>query len=213
MVAVQQTTPKFLGRRARLAVYAGVAGASAVVLAMAGVGSSGSRAPMTAAPGAGLVDQRGEPFDVERLRGKTVVLNFIFTHCPGVCPLQTQALQRVRSALPEEVRERVRFVSVSVDPGRDTPAALSAFAAKHAADTEHWTFVTGPERELRAFSESYSAQALPEGASPLDHRTEVRVINARGQLMQTYTGNPLDAPRLEREIQTVDALFGAKTPR
>jgi protein SCO1/2 len=153
-----------------------------------------------------LLNQRGEPFAMEQLRGKSVVLNFIFTHCPGICPLQTQALRRVRAALPERVRERVQFVSVSVDPERDTPEALAAFAAQQGADEENWTFVTGPAPELSALGESYSAHALPAGAGPLDHRTEVRLIDAEGRLMQTYTGNPLDEPRLAREIQTVDEL-------
>jgi protein SCO1/2 len=170
-------------------------------------------ASVSAAPSDGLSNQRGEPFAMDQLLGKSVVLNFIFTHCPGICPLQTQALRRVREALPESVRERVHFVSVSVDPERDTPQALSAFAAKHAVDQEHWTFVTGPARELSTLSQSYSAQALPAGAGPLDHRTEVRLISAEGRLMQAYTGNPLDEPRLAREIQTLDELESRKASR
>lgn len=165
------------------------------------------------APSEGLLNQRGEPFFMDQLRGKSVVLNFIFTHCPGICPLQTQALRRVRAALPEGVRERVHFVSVSVDPERDTPQALAAFAVKQGANHEDWTFVTGGAQQLSALGDDYSAQALPAGAGPLDHRTEVRLINAEGRVMQTYSGNPLDEPRLAREIQTVDELFNPKASR
>jgi protein SCO1/2 len=168
---------------------------------------------LNAAPSDRLLNQRGEPFAMEQLRGNSVVLNFIFTHCPGICPLQTQALRRVHGALAEHVRERVHFVSVSVDPERDTPQALRAFAAKHGVDQEHWTFVTGSARELSTLSESYSAQVLPAGAGPLDHRTEVRLIDAEGRLMQTYTGTPLDEPRLGREIETVVELDRQKASR
>lgn len=170
-------------------------------------------ASIAAAQSNGLIDQRGEPFAMQQLRGKTVVLNFIFTHCPGICPLQTGALRRVSADLPEAVRERVHFVSVSVDPERDTPSELAAFATKHRVDQERWTFVTGQKQELLAFGGSYAAQALPSGAGPLDHRTEIRLINAEGQLMQTYAGNPLDEPRLAREIQTVDELFNRAASR
>jgi len=193
-------------------VCIGVAALGAIAWAGATAGRS-DRSSISAARDNGLVDQRGEPFATEQLRGKTVVLNFIFTHCPGICPLQTQALRRVAAALPEPVREHVHFVSVSVDPERDTPRELTLFAKKHGVDLERWTFVTGREQELRALGESYSAQALPTGAGPLDHRTEIRLINAEGRLMQTYTGNPLDEPRLAREIETVDELFNRKASR
>lgn len=160
-----------------------------------------------------MLDQRGEPFAMAQLRGKSVVLNFMFTHCPGICPLQTQALLRVRARLPEAVRERVHFVSVTVDPEHDSPGVLAAFAAKQGVSGEDWTFVTGPGPRLAALGDDYSVRALPAGAGPLDHRTEVRLINARGELMQTYTGNPLDEPRLAREIQTVDELFAPTASR
>jgi protein SCO1/2 len=200
------------GAPTRALVCVGVAALGAIAWAQATAGRSGV-SPIAAAPGNGLIDQRGEPFAMQQLRGKTVVLNFIFTHCPGICPLQTEALRRVSAALPEAVRERVHFVSVSVDPERDTPSELAEFAAKHGANQERWTFVTGQERELLALGESYAAQALPSGAGPLGHRTEIRLINAEGRLMQTYAGNPLDQPRLAREIQTVDELFNRGASR
>jgi len=188
----------------RALVCIGVAALGAIAWAQATSGRSDTN---------GLVNQRGEPFAMEQLRGKSVVLNFIFTHCPGICPLQTQALRRVAAALPEPVRERVHFVSVSVDPERDTPSELALFSTQQGVDPERWTFVTGRERELRALGDSYAAQALPTGAGPLDHRTEIWLINAEGQLMQTYAGNPLDEPRLAREIRTVDELFNRKASR
>jgi protein SCO1/2 len=200
-------------RRRRLLELMVVCAGLACVGAVLWVGSmrapsAGSAASMDA--NEGLLNQHGQPFAMDQLRAKTVVLNFIFTHCPGICPMQTQALQRVAMALPESVRERVHFVSVSVDPERDTPEALRAFAAKHGVSREHWTFVTGSPQELAVLSQNYSAQALPEGAGPLDHRTEIRLIDGQGRLLQTYTGNPLDEPRLAREVQTVDELFNPK---
>jgi cytochrome oxidase Cu insertion factor (SCO1/SenC/PrrC family) len=165
------------GAPTRALVCVGVVALGAIAWVQAGRSDAAS---IATAPGNGLLDQRGEPFAMHPLRGKTVVLNFIFTHCPGICPLQTQALRRVSAALPEAVRERVHFVSVSVDPERDTPSALAAFATKHGADQERWTFVTGQGRELLALGESC---------------------------------NPLDEPRLAREIQTVDELFNRAASR
>lgn len=155
----------------------------------------------------GLVTHDRKPFSLEALRGKTVLLNFMFTSCPSVCPKQTKALQQVQQGLPRTVRERTHFMSVSIDPERDRPEALLAFAEKHRLDLSNWSFVTGPEADIALLSQNYSAQAVPEQALPLDHRTEVRLINASGKLMQSYAGEPLDVARLIREVQTVDSMF------
>lgn len=203
--------------RALALVMVGVAGVGGAVLGGARVlrpiGAASANATMNGSSSSGLRNQHGVPFAMDQLRGDSVVLHFIFTHCPGICPTQTRALGRVRAALPEDVRERVHFVSVSVDPERDTPEALAAFAAKHGVAEGKWSFVTGPAQQLSALADNYSARALPSGAGPLDHRTEVRLINAEGRVMQTYSGNPLDEPRLAREIQSVDELFRQKALR
>ena len=154
-----------------------------------------------------LLDQNAQPFALDGLRGQTVVLNFIFTHCPSVCPTQTRALTRVQAQLPTQVRERVQFVSVSIDPERDTPAVMADFSRKLGVDLSHWSFVTGTQAAIAELNQAYSAQALPEGASAFDHRSEVRLIGPSGKLLMTYVGRPLDEPRLAREIQTVDRMF------
>lgn len=160
-----------------------------------------------ALPGGSLSTHVGDPFSLEALHGKTVVLNFIFTHCSSVCLTQTQTLVRVREALPESLRERVHFVSVSIDPTRDTPAVLREFAEKFEADLTSWSFVTGPAAEIDLLKERYAVQALPEGADLLDHRADVRLIDPRGRHLQTYAGRPLDEERLVREIAIVDEMF------
>src|SRR5262245_14259863 len=78
---------------------------------------------------ASLADQDGKPFSFTQLQGHTVVMNFIFTHCPVSCPQQTRALTAVQRALPKSLQGRVRFVSVSMDPARDTPPVLKQYAA------------------------------------------------------------------------------------
>ncbi len=194
-------------KKQRLVTALGVLAALIALGATAAVRTTTRPPSQASAAGSGLVDQRGSPFALDQLRGKTVVLNFIFTHCPGICPTQTAALHRVQQGLPDAVRARVHFTSVSIDPERDTPAALMAFAQQHRLDLDHWTFVTGTRQELAALAQLYSAEALAPGADPLGHRSEVRVLDAEGRLVQTYTGVPLDETRLTRELQTVDRLF------
>jgi len=91
-----------------------------------------------------LVNQDGEEvrFYSDVLKDQIVVINFIFTHCQGACPLITQKLRMARDALGEEAGQMIRFVSISIDPTRDTPAALREFAKKQQADGD-WVFLTG----------------------------------------------------------------------
>jgi protein SCO1 len=82
------------------------------------------------------------------LKEQVVVINFVFTTCDGACPLITHKLLQVREALGAEKAERIRFVSVSIDPERDTPAALKAFAQRQRADLPGWLFLTGASADV-----------------------------------------------------------------
>ncbi len=92
-----------------------------------------------------LVTQKGEKvkFYTDVLKDHIVVINFIYTNCEGACPLATQKLTAVRTMLGDKIGGPLRFVSISLDPERDSPAALTDFAKKYKADAEDWVFLTG----------------------------------------------------------------------
>ena len=95
-----------------------------------------------------LVTQDGETvrFYSDVLRNRVVLVNFVFTNCEDACPMMTRMLTQVETLLGED-RGAVLFVSMSIDPERDSPAAMKAFARKNGADHENWVFLTGePER-------------------------------------------------------------------
>ena len=97
-----------------------------------------------------LVNQDGETvrFFDDVLKDKVVVINFIFTNCNGACPLMTHKLSLVRDRFEGRIGNPLEFVSLSIDPERDTPAALKAFAKKHQADHDGWVFLTGKPENL-----------------------------------------------------------------
>ena len=98
-----------------------------------------------------LIDQDGRTvrFFDDVLRDHVVVIDFIFTNCEGACPLMTQKLTVVRDQLVNRFDDPVRFVSLSIDPLRDSPAALKAFADKHGADHDGWVWLTGDPSHLQ----------------------------------------------------------------
>lgn len=97
-----------------------------------------------------VIDQDGNRlrFYDDVLSGKVVVINFIFTNCQGACPLMTQNLKMVRDMLGVELGKDIHFVSISIDPVRDTPAAMKEFAENQYADEDGWRFVTGDPDNL-----------------------------------------------------------------
>lgn len=97
-----------------------------------------------------LINQDGETvrFFDDVLKDKVVVINFIFTNCKGACPLITHKLTLVRDGMEGYIGEPIQFVSLSLDPARDTPAAMKEFAKTHNADHDGWVFLTGKSENL-----------------------------------------------------------------
>ncbi|MCC7090758.1 SCO family protein [Nitrosomonas sp. JL21] len=94
-----------------------------------------------------LIDQNGvaHRFVSDLLSNHVVLINVIFTNCQDACPMQTQKLQWVRRELGEYFGSRILFLSLSVDPKRDSPALLKAFADKQQANVDGWKFLTAEE--------------------------------------------------------------------
>jgi len=153
-----------------------------------------------------LMDQRGDAFDAADLSNHVVLVNFIFTGCDSTCPIQTRALSQVLDDLPAAVRPQVRFVSISLDPGNDTPAKLQQFARTLNADKAGWLFLTGDVIALQDIARRL--HMLDEAApnTPRIHRTSLWLVDKQGRMLQRYKGNPPDQQRLVRELTQVANL-------
>ena len=82
------------------------------------------------------------------LEDRVVLINVVFTSCDDACPLITRKLNEVRAKLGERFGSEVHFISISVDPERDSPQALKKFAAAQGADAAGWTFLTGAKADV-----------------------------------------------------------------
>lgn len=122
-------------------------------------------APILSIPEFSLIDQNGEPFTRENLRGRITIVNFVFTHCPFVCPTLMEKMEGLSIALKNEP---VHFLSISVDPAHDTPAALREFAKLHNADPARWTFLTGDKADIdRLITDGMKFALTPDTANPI----------------------------------------------
>lgn len=108
-----------------------------------------SPAVLGSLPAFTLTDQRARPFGSRELAGKIWVADFIFTACQEACPMLSERMaevgKRARHLGPD-----FHLVSISVDPERDTPERLAAYAARYGANPISWSFLTGPEQAIQA---------------------------------------------------------------
>src|SRR5437879_6306863 len=108
----------------------------------------GRRLVNIAVPDFKLTDQDGKTFKFNAAHGKLVLITFIFTTCPDVCPLLTAKFVAVQRALEAEKNKNYLLLSITTDPERDTPAALKDYARRFNADLKRWSFLTGTRSEL-----------------------------------------------------------------
>lgn len=144
------------------------------------------------APAFALTDQDGGALSLESLRGQVVLLDFIYTHCPGPCPILTSARVELQKKLPDAMRPRVRFVSISLDPARDTPEALRGYALARGADLSGWSFLTGPPETVEGVLQSYGVGTVPSTNGEIEHVLVSFLIDPDGRITKRYFG--LDHP-------------------
>jgi cytochrome oxidase Cu insertion factor (SCO1/SenC/PrrC family) len=126
-----------------------------------------------------LVDQDGNRlrFYSDVLKNRVVVINVIFTNCVSACPMVTQLLSVTREEIAPAVTDDIWFVSISVDPERDTPEALKAFAKRQGVDESRWLFLTGEKRDI-----DHILQKLRRYTPDLDaHSTQLLAGTTRGR--------------------------------
>ncbi len=151
------------------------------------------------APEFALVDQDGDTLRLADLRGKVWLASFIFTHCTDFCPRVTQEMARLRDSLRAQslLGRKVRLVSFSVDPARDTPDVLRAYAARFGGSpASEWAFLTGspPEQVLQMIEQGFHLTARQMAAGPGDtiagyqvmHSLRIALIDRQGRVRGTY---------------------------
>lgn len=154
-----------------------------------------------------LIDQDGEPFNQESLRGSWNLLFFGFTHCPDICPATLQQLAVVQTRLGEDglpPDEIPGVILISVDPARDQPATLASYV-KHFGDAVRG--VTGPEQELDALTRSLGIYYEVNGEGDdytVNHSAAVVVIDPNGGFRAVFSG-PLRTQAIAADLRVLIA--------
>src|SRR5256885_7300127 len=108
-----------------------------------------------------FVNQDGKNFDSAQLRGKIWIADFIYTTCPGPCPMISSRMSELQKPLG---KTDVHLVSFSVDPEKDTPDVLHRYAEKLQAEPDRWDFLTGPKSAIYKLSHNGFKPAISNGS-------------------------------------------------
>jgi protein SCO1/2 len=161
-----------------------------------------------------LLNQLGDSVSLQKLRGKIVVADFFFTHCPSICPYLTRNMKGLQDALKtKDVTKRVdtsfvQFLSFSVDHERDSVAQLKKYADHFGVNSDVWWLLTGPKKTIYDFALNEVKLGLQDGQgvdSNFIHTEKFVVLDKKGVVRGYYNG--LDTASLSRLAEDITLLM------
>ncbi len=150
-----------------------------------------------------LIDQNGQPFDTQALRGRWHILFFGFTACPDICPTTLSDMRRLLSQLSPDVRERLQLILITADPARDTPERLKTYLSYYRSG---FMGLTGEMEQLQRLSKALGLPFVPakqtEGDYSVAHSGNLALVAPDGTL-RGHIRAPL---KLEGLIEALPAV-------
>ena len=166
-----------------------------------------------------LMNEQGNVFTSEKLKGKIYVANFFFTRCGTICPKIITQVSRATDAFVRDTD--IHFISISVDPKYDEPGKLSTYAKRFDADSTRWTFLTGEKKTiypliLKGFhvpladASEYDA-AIKNPDETFIHSERLVLVDKEGVIRGFYDGtNKKEVDRLIVEIKVLKSIYSTE---
>ena len=162
-------------------------------------------------PGFNLTDQDNRRVSLTDFRGKVILMSFIFVNCPTSCPLVTAKLASIHHQLKGK---ELHFISITIDPIHDTPAALKGYANQfRGMDFRSWSFLTGTYQEIEdvLFDYKLSAQRRAKRGSTgevvsvslVDHGVKTFLIDRKGMRRFEYWGQDFNTKVVIKDLTKV----------
>jgi protein SCO1/2 len=161
-----------------------------------------------AAPNFKYATQDGDSLSSDDLRGKVYVADFIFTNCDGVCPNLSQAMSLIQLNFKDD--DRLRLVSFSVDPDRDSIPVLNAYAKRFGATSKKWYLLRGDKNVVwKMAEEGFKVPVVytPEGGAgnEFTHTEKMVLVDADGKIRGFYNG--LDKENMDSLYNSIARLL------
>jgi protein SCO1/2 len=161
-----------------------------------------------------FTNQLGKKVSMDDLKGKILVIDFFFTHCPSICPGMARSMKKLQASFGKNP-DIVQFISVSVDPESDSVPALRKFADKYGANHDTWWFVTGDKKEIYDFAlqELKASVADSEVDTAFIHTENFFLLDSNRIVRGWYNGfDTARQARLAGDIPTLMLERDRKSP-
>ncbi len=168
-------------------------------------GEIGRRETSVAAPNFTLTNQAGKKFRFNAASGKFVLVTFVYTTCPDVCPLFSAHFAAIQRALDQEKRDHYLLLSISTDPKRDTPGKMKAYAEAFKADFKHWQFLTGSQKDLSEVWKNFGVNVKDHGNGQIQHTNLTTLIDAKGTRRVDYFGDKWLVKEVLKDIKWLES--------
>jgi protein SCO1/2 len=148
-----------------------------------------------------LVDQNGNTVELSSLKGKPVVVDFIYTSCPGPCLMETAKFANVALRIGNDLGSKVTLVSITVDPEHDGPKQLLDYSRQQGADEKGWYFLTGGPGDIDQALAGFklSRQIEPDGS--VGHLVDMILVGPDGRLVREYNGQIVKAQDIVDDVK------------
>lgn len=165
----------------------------------------GRRVVNTAVTDFRLTNQDGKAFQFANSRGKLILVTFVFTSCPDVCPLFTANFASIQRALDEKKIKDYLLLSITTDPERDTAAVLKDYGGRFKARFEHWFFLTGTRAELGKVWKIFGVNVIKTESGQVQHTSFTTLIDRQGKRRVDYYGDKWRDKEIFKDIQWLRA--------
>jgi protein SCO1 len=166
----------------------------------------GRRLVNASVPDFKLTDQDGKPFNFAASHGKLVLVTFVYTTCPDVCPLLTAKFAAIQRSLNGQHFKDYLLITITTDPERDGASVLKDYAARFGADLRSWSFLTGKRAELANVWRMFHVNVTKTQSGDVYHTTLTSLIDRRGKRRVDYYGDQWQDAQVLKDFHWLDSL-------
>ena len=145
-------------------------------------------------------NQDGKDIEMKDMKGKVLAMVMIYTSCKSACPRLVADMRTIEERLPENIKDNVKLVLVSIDPAVDTPERLKSFSIENKMDGDQWEFLRSTEENTREFAAVLAVNY--KKISPIDfsHSNIISIFNANGELAYQQEGLGVSSDEIIKKI-------------
>jgi len=142
----------------------------------------------TCLPAISLVDQDEHQISLSSLKGKPVLVDFIYTSCPGPCQTLTRKMARIAQNFAPQLGSSFTMVSITIDPEHDGPAQLAAYMKGQGIDSKGWLFLTGSPANIERVLAAFQLRRKRDADGTVEHVEGVFMLGPDGHELREYDG-------------------------